>query len=125
MQHNIIGVIITAIVAFTVSAGGHGVLGSSVSEVGNDHHQAEHESGLTYDNLAATHSEETQCHAADAQEFLVQASSNVQVVLIETIRTYIVTESLSIRKPIAYSLLEKVPLFELAKIHTTTLALRV
>ncbi|MDA0376712.1 MAG: hypothetical protein O3A80_05420 [bacterium] len=111
-RRNIIGLMITALAVFTVSAGGHGGV-------------LEHDSGLTHDHLAATHSDDTQCHAAVAQEFFAQASNNVQVILKDTVRTYTVTESLSIRKPIAISPREKVPLFEFATIHTTTLALRV
>lgn len=125
IRRNITGVLFVSIAAFTVSAGGHGVLGTSVSVAGNDHHQAEHESGLTHDNLAAAHSEETQCHAADDQEFLAQASNNVQVVFKETVRTNVVVENSTVCKLGASSPREKIPLFELAKIHTTTLTLRV
>ena len=116
---------ITAITAFTVSAGGHGILSASVSTLGSDHHLVEHDSGLTNDNLAAAHSEETQCHSANTQVFLAVTSGNAQVVLTETVRMYIAKESTPTWQPIALSPRGKIPLFELANIHTTTLAQRV
>lgn len=119
MKHNIIGLTITAIAAFTFSAGGHSVLGASMSTVDNDHHHAEHAFGAT------SHSEHSECHSSDAQVLPTVANGNVQVILAKIFRTYVVERNITIQKPIAYSLREKVPLFERANNHTTTLAQRV
>lgn len=125
MKKNTIGLMIIALLMLTVSAGGHGVLAYSESGTDNDHHQAEHDFGLTHDNLAPGHSEEAQCHAADAQEFLAHASNGIQVIFKGAVISNAIVENSSEWQLGVSSPREKIPLFEFAKIHTTTLALRV
>ena len=122
LKHLIIGLLITTIATMAFGTDGHVLqLAAGV----DNHHAQDHQSGASHDTLADAHSDEAECHAADSFALTTDTSRSDHVVLVSTVRTYAAVENHSIQDPIVFSLREKILLFELANIHTTTLALRV
>ena len=127
-MHNIrrkaTGIFIASIALFAMSSGGHGMQIEAVDFV--DHHAQDHEHGFTQDSLADNHSEDKQCHPADVQVLAALTSTTVSVFMNESLRVFLIQQDDDlVSKHTALSPREKVPLFELATLHTTTLALRV
>lgn len=123
MKRTIIGLLLTTIASLTFGAGGHGVQVAAIDT--DNHHTQDHQSGASHDDLADVHTDKTECHATDSLALITPLRSNDQVIIISTVQMYAVENSHTTQDQFVSSLREKIPLFEMANVHTTTLALRV
>jgi len=122
---NITGLITVSLITTLVSIGGHTLFGSFSAIDGSEHHVLEHELDITSDTIAEAHSDESDCHGTDPQLTSSLGTSNVKVIISHVVYSYAETVTQHYSSAILFSQREKVPLFEMAKIHTSTLVLRV
>ncbi|PIR53799.1 hypothetical protein COU75_04240 [Candidatus Peregrinibacteria bacterium CG10_big_fil_rev_8_21_14_0_10_42_8] len=125
MYSQISGLITVALIATLFSIGGHTVFGSFSSMNDTEHHAIEHELDITADTIAAAHSDESDCHGTDPQLISSLSTTNLKVIISHVIYSYFETETQHYSNVILSSQRDKIPLFEMAKIHTSTLTLRV
>jgi uncharacterized Zn finger protein len=121
----IAGLVTIALVTTIVSIGGHTVFGSFSTVSDSDHHALEHELDMTSDTIAEAHSEESDCHSTDPQLTSSLGASKLEVISLHVAYSYSDIKTHHYSKALLLPQREKVPLFEMAKIHTSTLALRV
>jgi hypothetical protein len=122
---NIAGLVTVALITTTISIGGHTVFGSFSTVSDSDHHALEHELDVTSDTIAEAHSDESDCHGTDPQLTSSLSTTNLKVIISHVVYSYAETATHHYSIALLSSQREKVPLFEMAKIHTSTLALRV